>query len=57
MEFEKVIADVHKRKRGRGKASSASCRSRADRVTDQARNGTVSPLNGHTENSVHKVFL
>ncbi|KAL8057934.1 hypothetical protein ABFX02_04G215700 [Erythranthe guttata] len=53
VDSNKVGAEVNKRKQGRGRANSGSGRGRG-RVTDQARNQTISPSNGLVENSHHK---
>ncbi|KAK4409144.1 Serine/threonine-protein kinase TOUSLED [Sesamum angolense] len=50
----KAVADVNKRKQGRGRANSASGRGRGHRVTDQARNQMFSPSNGQVENTNQK---
>ncbi|PIN20930.1 Tousled-like protein kinase [Handroanthus impetiginosus] len=54
VDANKVGADANKRKQGRGRGNSASGRGRGHRVTDQAKNQTISPSNGQVENSHHK---
>ncbi|GAV59098.1 Pkinase domain-containing protein [Cephalotus follicularis] len=55
----KGVSDGNKKKHGRGRGHSASCRGRGSRVNDQTRSqvsvSTVSPSNGHLENPHHKV--
>ncbi|XP_047944454.1 serine/threonine-protein kinase TOUSLED-like isoform X1 [Salvia hispanica] len=47
----KLGGDVSKRKQSRGRANTSSGRGRGSRVSDQARNQSISPANGQVENS------
>ncbi|KAL1557540.1 non-specific serine/threonine protein kinase [Salvia divinorum] len=47
----KLGSDVSKRKQSRGRAITSSGRGRGSRVSDQARNQSISPSNGQVENS------
>ncbi|KAL6497832.1 hypothetical protein OROHE_026859 [Orobanche hederae] len=53
IESNKVVADMNKRKQGRGRANSSG-RGRGNRVNDQARNQLISPSNGQVVNSHQK---
>ncbi|XP_057808131.1 serine/threonine-protein kinase TOUSLED isoform X2 [Salvia miltiorrhiza] len=50
----KLGGDVNKRKQSRGRATTSSGRGRGSRVSDQARNQSISPSNGQVENSLCK---
>ncbi|KAL6511082.1 hypothetical protein OROGR_022206 [Orobanche gracilis] len=53
IDSNKVVADMNKRKQGRGRANSSG-RGRGNRVNDQARNQLISPSNGQAVNSHQK---